>query len=188
MLSALVYNTAGMPHAVSSDRREHRPQKAGNAGTFSPLEKNTVTPRNTLLMAAIFVWLAGFGIADAITCEECLKMKQERRDIERELQKKERDLKSALARNKYDEMKRLNMEMTEMRKRQMELQRFDSQCRDACKPDAVKEAECSRLKEQIASLEQTGSSAPAEQQQVDRLYEQLLRCNQDLRRIRAETR
>ena len=89
----------------------------------------------------------------------------------------------------------------------LELRSKDEECRNACRPDVVKAAECSKIREEIIKLENPSESEekpkekseekpetkPQEKQEqkseaeiakIDGLYRDLQRCNKELRQLK----
>lgn len=73
--------------------------------------------------------------------------------------------------------------IVELKRQLLELRREDAACREACRPDVVKEAECNDIRAEILKLEES-SEAGGDVAAVDKLYKSLSRCNEDLRRLK----
>jgi predicted RNase H-like nuclease (RuvC/YqgF family) len=128
--------------------------------------------------ACMVAWV---GTAQAITCEECKEIEKNRASVESEISHKETSLKAAFEKKKFHEVTEIQKQIVDLRKSLIELQKKDVGCKDACRPDLVKETECNRLKSQIVKLEE---DSPADVEKVDALYRDLATCNKDLARLR----
>ncbi len=128
--------------------------------------------------ACVVAWV---GTAQAITCDECREIEKNRASLEREISQKETSLKSAFDKKKFHEVTEIQKQILDLRKSFIELQKKDVGCKDACRPDLVKETECNRLMSQIVKLEEDSA---ADVDKVDALYRDLASCNKDLAQLK----
>lgn len=148
--------------------------------------RKTVGCRGVVLIL-LGLWLLGWGgVALSITCEECQALKKKKDELEQQIEERTKKIQQALDKKQAPRAidPKLLKEVTEFRKEIGEIARkLEKECEDACKPEVVKEAECARIRKAIA--EQENPEALEEfQEKVDRLYRDLLRCNEELARLR----
>jgi hypothetical protein len=124
------------------------------------------------------------GNALCITCDECKEIEKNKARVQMDLSHKEKDLERYLQRRDVRLLTETRKQVNDLRKNVMGLQRRDNECKAACKPDILKEAECRRLMEQIVNLESQGPEAQSETGQIDSLYLDLSRCHQDLKKLK----
>lgn len=110
-------------------------------------------------------------------------MEQKRKSVESELFDKDRELKAAFDKKEFQKVATIRDDMTRKRKELIELQKKDQECKDACKPDAMKQDECDKIRIEIAKLEETATDADTEK--IDTLYKDLVRCNKQLRELKG---
>jgi predicted RNase H-like nuclease (RuvC/YqgF family) len=131
-----------------------------------------------MLFAFIVAWA---GVVQAITCEECKEMERNRASLESQITQKDNALKAAFDKKQFQEVTEIRRQVLELRRSLIELQKKDVGCKDACRPDAMKDSECSRLRSEIIKLEDDPAS-PVDK--VDALYRNLANCNKDLADIK----
>ncbi len=139
-----------------------------------------------LIVAATL--LAECGSVFGISCEECLKNDKEKRQIAAELDQKSKELTSAMDGKQYDKVKKLDQDITELKKKQFQLRKNEAECKKACTPEVIKKNECQNLKLQIREKELNSVPTKGEIERIDALYRDLRRCNVELRRFKAETK
>jgi len=122
--------------------------------------------------------------ANSITCDECRDIEKNKAQVQMELSRKEKDLDRYLQRRDVRLLTETRKQINDLRRNMIGLQTHDNECRMACKPDVVKEAECRKLMEQIVTLESQGSEAQADTAKIDSLYSDLSRCHQDLKKLK----
>lgn len=133
-----------------------------------------------IVFAACMV--AWAGLTWAITCDECKEIEKNRSSVEREISVKESSLKAAFDKKQFHEVTEMQKQILDLRKNLIELQKKDVGCKDACRPDTVKEAECNGIRAQILKLEE---EAPSDVNKVDALYRDLATCSKDLARLKT---
>jgi hypothetical protein len=132
-----------------------------------------------IILTACMVALS--GSAQAITCDECRDIDRNRVSLERDIAQKESALQTAFDKKKFHEVTEIRKQVLDLRKNLIELQKKDVGCKDACRPDVVKETECIRIRSQIIKLEE---DPQAEVEKVDALYRELANCNKDLAQLK----
>ncbi|MEJ2717867.1 MAG: hypothetical protein P8182_12115 [Deltaproteobacteria bacterium] len=132
-------------------------------------------------MVAISVMVV--GLAHSLTCEECQKIEKDVKAAQKELSEKANELKAAFDNKQYATVTEVRNRMNELRLKLLELRKQTAPCRDACKPDVVKAAECRKIEVEIGKLDSEGSQSADRIKQVDDLYRDLARCHDELRRL-----
>lgn len=112
-----------------------------------------------------------------ITCSECLEIDRQENLIQTELNKLTKDLKEAFNNSRFNKVTQIRGQVNGLRKKLLELKRRGQDCSTACRPEEIKSAECHNLKLKIRDLEASPDSDDAT---VDRLYRDLVRCNNEL--------
>lgn len=123
------------------------------------------------------------GVAQAITCEECRDIKKNRSFVESEIGHKEDALRQAYDKKRFQEVSDLRRQITDLKITLIDLQKKDVGCKDACRPDAMKEDECNLIRSEIVKLE-GDSAAPIDK--IDALYRNLASCNRELAKIKKQ--
>ena len=167
--------------------------------------------RSAWLVAMIILALSGGDVAYSITCDECRDLQKQRSDVQVELARKERELDQAVTRRDFRKISGLRGEVNQLRAQLLNMRGRDEECVIACRPDVMKELECRKLLEEIASLEsgatkgaddtskepkgvaqesdagKTAETKPVEQSdsaaKIDELYRDLARCHRELKRL-----
>jgi len=139
-----------------------------------------------LIVAATL--LAACGSVFGISCEECLKNDKEKRQVAGELDAKSKELTAAMNGKQYDKVKKLDQDITELKKKQLQLRKTEAECKKACTPEVIKKNECQNLKLQIRDKESSSAPTKEEIERIDALYRDLRRCNVELKRIKAEAK
>ena len=108
---------------------------------------------NTILIivGALIIFIV--GQVRAVTCEECREIEKNRQQIQEDVNSKEKDLNTAFEKKEFKKVREIRLSITELRKKIIELRSKDEECRNACRPDVVKAAECSKIREEIIKLE-----------------------------------
>jgi hypothetical protein len=141
----------------------------------------------TRTVAAIAVLLGftlsmpGFGFS--ITCDECLKIDKEKKVIALKLSKQREALSKAFKDKEFRKVTQIRIETNALRKKLMAVKSKGKGCEDACKPDVVKRSECRAIKVKIQKLESGGGTSPEALAKVDKLYDDLAKCNNELSQI-----
>jgi hypothetical protein len=147
------------------------------------------------------------GQVRAVTCEECREIDKNKQQIQENVNSREKVLSAAFEKKEFKKVGEIRAEITELRKKMLELRSKDQECREACRPDVVKAAECSKIREEIIKLEDASKSEeksgeksedkPEEKSQekpeqkpedqiakIDGLYRDLQRCNKEMRQLK----
>ena len=119
---------------------------------------------NTILIIVGALTILTIGQVRAVTCEECREIEKNRQRIQEDVNSKEKDLNTAFEKKEFKKVREIRLGITELRKKIIELRSKDEECRNACRPDVVKAAECSKIREEIIKLEDASKSdeKPAE--------------------------
>ena len=140
--------------------------------------------RSACLSTVVLVLVIGWTLAaPAITCKECREIEDQKLKLQEELEVKEKQLKAAYEAKRVREVTDVRTRIVELKRQLLDLRKDDAACRDACRPDVVKEAECNDLRTEILKLEEASESG-GDVAAIDKLYKDLARCNEDLRRIK----
>ena len=119
----------------------------------------------------------------AITCDRCLEIDKEKMQVRQELTENGKSLKEAFQRQEYAKVKTLRNRINSLRKKLIELRKTDMECRDACQPEEMKKGECEKIKREIVSMDIDGELSESRLKKIDKLYENLLKCNEEWRRM-----
>ncbi len=136
-----------------------------------------------LWIFSLVLLLMSQGQLYAITCEECKEMEKTRTRIQQELSAYEKDLADAYEKKQFQKVRDLRAKMTDLRKQVLDTKAHDERCQRACRPDVVKQEQCTKIRNEIVKLEE----APESEQdtaKVDALYKDLLKCNTELKQIK----
>ncbi len=131
--------------------------------------------------------LCSAGLARSVTCDECQETEKNKAVTQQDLNQKEKDLETAFKKKAFQKVTEIRNQITDLRKKLMEMQDKSKDCKDACKPDVIKEAECTKLRGEINTLESDSSGAEADTEKaekVDTLYRDLRKCNKDLQELK----
>jgi hypothetical protein len=127
----------------------------------------------------------------AITCEECREIEKTKAETQREITDKDKDLTTAFEKKEFTKVRDIRTKVTDLRKKLLDLRTKDEECRQACRPDVVKAAECSKIREEIIKAEDEPKSEdePKEKSEeqiakTDALYRDLQRCNKELKELK----
>jgi len=121
------------------------------------------------------------GTALAITCDECRKIEKDMKERSAELADKKKELKTAFADAQFENVGQLRNRINELRVKLNDLRKNRSGCKEACKPEVVKQDRCRKIKLKIASMESEPEDSEDKNKRLDRLYNDLRRCNRELR-------
>jgi uncharacterized protein len=144
---------------------------------------NRVTRRAVFAAAMVVISVMVVGLAHSITCEECQEVEKKVKAAQKELSEKGKELKVAFDKEQYATVTEVRNRMTELRSKLLQLRKQTAQCRDACKPEVVKAAECRKIKVTIGKLDSEGPQSADQIRRVDQLYRDLANCNDELRRM-----
>lgn len=136
-----------------------------------------------LWVISLALLLVSEGQLYAITCEECKEMEKTRTRIQQELSAEEKDLANAYEKKEFQKVRDLRAKMTELRKQVLDTKAHDERCQHACRPDVVKQAQCSKIRNEIVKMEEA-SESEQDTAKVDALYKDLLRCNTELKQLK----
>jgi len=109
---------------------------------------------------------------------------KEKSHIQLDLAKKDRDLEKAFKKKDFRVVSELRKEINELRRKLLTLKGKEEDCKLACRPDVVKEAECGKIVEQIAKMEADDAPEKGDPAKIDALYKDLSLCNQELKKLR----
>jgi hypothetical protein len=135
---------------------------------------------NTFILACI---VACAVPVQAITCDECQEIGNQKATIEQDLALKEQEIKSAFEQKKYHVVAEKNKQVTDLRRNLIDLQKKEAGCKEACKPELIKENECNRLRSEILKLEETATEQ-GDVEPLDKLYRELAKCHKDLAQMK----
>lgn len=113
---------------------------------------------NTILIIFGVLMIFAVGQVRAVTCEECREIDKNKQQIQEDVNSKEKDLNAAFEKKEFKKVREIRLKIIELRKKMLELRTKDEECRDACRPDVVKTAECSKIREEIIKLEYPSES------------------------------
>ncbi len=146
--------------------------------------------RCSVFMGPLVFLLVGhvFGV----TCDECQQMEKSRMEIQQEITSKDRELTAAFEKKEFQKVHDIRTKVTELRRKLLDLRSKDEECKQACRPDIMKAAECKKIREEILKLENDDSKSDEKAEQkseeqvskIDGLYRDLQRCNKDLRNLK----
>ncbi|MGO9116202.1 MAG: hypothetical protein ACLQPD_01175 [Desulfomonilaceae bacterium] len=127
----------------------------------------------------------------AMTCEECREIEKTKAETQQEITAKDKDLTTAFEKKEFLKVRDIRNKVTELRKKLLDLRAKDEECRQACRPDVIKAAECSKIREEIIKLEDESKpeEEPKEKSEeqiakIDALYRDLQRCNKELKEFK----
>lgn len=152
------------------------------------MEKIDWTYCTGLKILIVLAMLLHGTLVHAITCEECIERDKNIQLIKDKLAKKSTELKEALDAKRFRKIRGLNKAILELKKEQIKLNKDRGDCQKACSPDVLKKNECNNLKEKIVKKESKDSLSKDEINEVDEMYQDLQRCNQQLQRIQTNRR
>ena len=132
------------------------------------------------VLALVITWTSG---ALAVTCKECREMEKQKLALQQELDAKEHRLKDAYGEKQYKEVTELRTRIVDLKRQLLDLRKEDVACRDACRPDVVKESECQEIRAEIMKAEES-PDAGNDSAAMDKLYKDLARCNDDLKHLK----
>lgn len=117
----------------------------------------------------------------AMTCEECQERDKKRSLVQQELTQKDKDLDAAFKKRQFHKVTQIRKEVTALRKKLLEFRGDEEECKKACRPEVVKEAQCRKLINDIIKLE---DSSEVDTAKVDSLYRDLAKCHRDLEQLK----
>jgi hypothetical protein len=129
----------------------------------------------------------------AMTCEECREIEKTKAETQRDITDKDKDLTTAFEKKEFLKVRDIRSKVTELRKKLLDLRAKDEECRQACRPEVIKAAECSKIREEILKLEDESKpeEEPKEKSEeqiakIDALYRDLSRCNKELKQLKKD--
>jgi len=111
-------------------------------------------------------------------------MDKTRSQIQLDLARKDKELEAAVQKRDFRKITELRSGIVEIRRKVLNLITQSAKCKDACKPDVIKQTECHKLMEEIAGLESKEQAEDSEREKIDELYRKLLDCNEELKKIK----
>ena len=139
-----------------------------------------IFPRAAWLLIAASLLLCAQG-AGAITCEECRELDKKRGLLAQEISQKDKDLTAAFDKKQFKKVSQIRNEVTALRKKYLEFKGGEDDCKKACRPDAIKNAECRQIMADIVRLE---DSEDVNTEKVDSLYKDLYKCKKELEQLK----
>jgi hypothetical protein len=120
----------------------------------------------------------------AMTCDECNELDKNIESTNQEMATQEAELQRAFAKKEFAKANQAEKRIAALSKKLVELDKSkNDNCKDACKPEVIKKAECVKLLSAIAEMEADASSAEANKEQIDEKYKALLHCHQELQQL-----
>ena len=117
----------------------------------------------------------------AMTCEECQERDKKKSLVQQELAQKDKELDTAFKKRQFQKVTQIRKEVTALRKKLLEFKGGEEECKKACRPQVVKEAQCRKLINDIVKLEE---SSEVDTEKVDALYRDLAKCHRDLKQLK----
>jgi hypothetical protein len=145
------------------------------------------------IISIIVGFLAIFtsGQVFAVTCEECREIDKNKGATQQDITEKDKELATAFEKKEFQKVRDIRSKVIELRKKILDLRAKDEECRQACQPDVVKTAECSKIREEIIKAEDEPKSEEKPQEKsedqiakIDALYRDLQRCNKELKELK----
>lgn len=139
----------------------------------------------TCLISACFVLLlSGAVYCKSLSCEECRQLDRERSRVQLELTKKEREMERAFKKKEFRKVTDLRNAIVELRRKHLTLKSKQPECKIACRPDVVKQAECEKIVAELAEKDSEDLSSATEREEIDERYKDLVTCNRELKRLK----
>lgn len=135
----------------------------------------------------VIVWALVFcsaGVARSITCDECQEIEKNKAVTQQDLTQKEKDLETAFKKKEFQKVTEIRNQITDLRKKLIDFMDKGKDCKAACKPEVIKEAECKKLRGEINTMESASSNTEADAEKVDALYRDLRKCNKELQELK----
>jgi len=124
----------------------------------------------------------------SITCEECKAIERNISFTDKELRQTESELSEAFSKRDYSRVTQLQAQINSLSKKLLDLKNQQTSCKDACRPDVVKQAECKSILAEIAVLDADAATSAANQEKVDAKYKELLDCNKELEQLKKQNK
>ena len=131
-----------------------------------------------LCFLVFFSVLFSPSLALALTCDDCLKMQAEISSLEGEAKELETQFDALYKKREFPKLTPLQTRQNAINKRLLELKKNEPQCKDLCKPDARKMADCRKILSEIVQKEADSPSSG-----VDGLYKNLANCYNEYREL-----
>lgn len=135
-------------------------------------------------MGLFVVIASGQVLAKGLTCDQCREQDREKTQIQMEIAKKEREMERAFKKKEFRTVTDLRNEINELRRKHLRLAGKEPECKKACRPDVVKELECSKIINELAQMDKAEATSEAEQKKIDERYKELEVCNRELKKLR----
>jgi len=136
--------------------------------------------RTTWVIVGVLGLLCGQALA-GMTCEECQERDKKKSLVQQELTQKDKDLDAAFKKRQFQKVTQIRKEVTALRKKLLEFKGDEEECKKACRPEIVKEAQCRKIMNDIVKLE---DSSDTDTEKVDSLYRDLAKCHRELEQLK----
>jgi hypothetical protein len=117
-------------------------------------------------------------IARDITCQECKNLEKSRKEAQDELTQRRKELQEALSESNIPKAKTVRDAVDALKNKIRGMEGEMKPCKDACRPDRVKQDECLGIMREIVEMEPQGDT-----EKVDARYRDLAKCNAELRKL-----
>jgi hypothetical protein len=124
--------------------------------------------------------------AYAMSCDECKELEANIAATDQELKRQEAEIERAYQKKDLSKITQNQKRLAEISRKLLELKKQTPQCKDACRPDVVKRAECGALLAEIAMMESDAVQAQTSTERIDAKYKALLNCHQELEQLTRE--
>ena len=111
-------------------------------------------------------------------------MDRERSRVQLELTKNEREMERAFKKKEFRKVTDLRNAIVELRRKHLTLKSKQPECKVACRPDVVKQAECAKIVAELAAKDTEDLSSSTEREKIDERYKDLVTCNRELKRLK----
>ena len=145
------------------------------------------------IIRILFAFLVVFTAVQvsALTCEECRQIEKSKMETQQDITEKEKDLSTASEKKEFKKVLEIRSKLIDLRKKIVDFRTKDDECKQACRPDVIKAAECSKIRDEILKTEDESKSEEQPQEKsedeiakIDALYRDLQRCNKELRQLK----
>jgi len=116
-----------------------------------------------------------------MTCDECQDLDKKKSLTQQELTQKDKDLDAAFKKRQFQKVNQIRNEVTALRKKLLEFKGSEEDCKKACRPEVVKDAQCRNIMNDIVKLE---DSQEVDTSKVDSLYRDLSKCRRELEKLK----
>ncbi|MFH1117061.1 MAG: hypothetical protein V1792_24350 [Pseudomonadota bacterium] len=119
----------------------------------------------------------------SVTCDECRDFDKQRSRTQLDLSRKERQMEKAFKKKEFRQVTDLRSEITELRRKLLQLKSKEQECNVACRPDVVKAANCRKLVREIVELDKDELTTKEDRAKIDEKYNELETCNSELKQL-----